>query len=79
MTPATHSPIRSRALRAHRDTLVPATGTGWRHGTVAFTTTITDRGPEAATVRPYAPRPYPAGRQFAAWRAELRRSGHRPL
>ncbi|WP_159839111.1 cold shock domain-containing protein [Nocardia sp. CY41] len=30
--------------------------------TVVFTTTITDRGPEAANVRPYIPRPYTPGR-----------------
>ncbi|WP_174188299.1 cold-shock protein [Nocardia barduliensis] len=107
MTTTTHPPSRSRharPLRIHRDTVVPATDTEWRHGTVAwfntekgfgylepddrtspvfvdfraidtrgyktlapgqtvvFTTTITDRGPEAATVRPYTSRPYRSGR-----------------
>ncbi|MBF6165769.1 cold shock domain-containing protein [Streptomyces gardneri] len=107
MTSTTHSRIHTRLphpLRTHRDTLVPATTTEWRHGTVAwfntekgfgylepddrtspvfvdfraidtrgyktlapgqtvvFTTTVTDRGPEAATVRPYTARPYPLGR-----------------
>ncbi|MGW4324628.1 cold-shock protein [Nocardia sp. NPDC004573] len=104
MTTTTHAPSRFRPHRPRRDTLVPATATEWRHGTVAwfntekgfgylepddrtspvfvdfraidmrgyktlapgqtvvFTTTITDRGPEAANVRPYIPRPYTAGR-----------------
>ncbi|MEU2173659.1 cold shock domain-containing protein [Nocardia sp. NPDC019219] len=104
MTTTTHAPSRFRPHRPRRDTLVPATSTEWRHGTVAwfntekgfgylepddrtsavfvdfraidtrgyktlipgqtvvFTTTITDRGPEAASVRPYTRRPYAPGR-----------------
>jgi CspA family cold shock protein len=36
MTITTHAPVRSLPPRRHRETVVPATATEWRHGTVAW-------------------------------------------